>query len=90
MHRCYFTSRRQRLSAHRDFIIADNFFRMAALIGLRFEAAFLGAVLPFCFAHHALFAAPILTRAAALMWRRFRELAGLAWLALGARPRRAG
>ena len=81
-------------AAHRAFIIADNFFRIAALIGLRpvvfLETAvrFLG--LPFCFAHQAFFAAPILARAAGLMRRRFLTLAGLAWLLLGGRPRRAG
>ena len=59
-------------SAHLAFIIADNFFRMAGLIGrrpvdfLETGAAFLGP-LPFCFAHHAFFAAAILARAAALM-----------------------
>jgi hypothetical protein len=62
--------------AHRAFIIADNFFRRAGLIGLRFEAAFLGAVLPFRFAHQAFFAAPILARAEALIRRRFWTLAG--------------
>ena len=84
------------LSAHLAFIIADNFFRMAALIGRRpvdfltCDAAFLGADLPFCFAHHAFFAAAILARAAELMRRRFWPLAGLACLTLGGRPRRAG
>ena len=75
--------------------MADNFFRMAALIGFR-AVDFLETgitflyPLPFCFAHHAFFAAPILARADALMRRRFRPLAGLAWLPLGGRPRRAG
>ncbi len=61
------------LCAHRSFIIADNFLRTAGLIGFRaadfLEAALtaLGAGLPFCFAHQAFFAAPILARAAALM-----------------------
>lgn len=50
------------LSAHRAFILADNFFRMAGVIGLRFEAAFLDVVLPFCFARHTFFAAPILAK----------------------------
>lgn len=83
-------------SAHRAFIIADNFFRMAALIGLRpvvfleTAAPFLGPDLPFCFAHQAFFAAAILARAAGLIRRRFLTLAGLAWLLLGGRPRRAG
>jgi hypothetical protein len=82
------------LCAQRAFIIADNFFRMAALIGFRavdfFEAglAALGAGLPFCFAHQAFFAAPILARAAALICPRFWLPAGLAWLPLGGRPRR--
>ena len=84
------------LAAHRAFIIADNFFRMAALIGLRPLACletvvvFLRPGLPFCFAHQAFFAAPILARAAALIWRRFWPIAGLEWLPLGGRPRRAG
>jgi len=61
------------LCAHLAFIIADNFFRMAGLIGFRvvafFEAGvtFLDPSLPFCSAHQAFFAAPILARAAALM-----------------------
>jgi hypothetical protein len=61
------------LCAQRAFIIADNFFRMAALIGLRAVDFFatglaaLGSGLPFCFAHQAFFAAPILARAAALI-----------------------
>src|ERR1019366_10168797 len=52
--------------AHRAFIIADSFFRIAALIGLRpvvffLETAvpFLDPDLPFCFAHQAFFAAAI-------------------------------
>src|SRR5664280_3323954 len=83
-------------SAQRAFIISDNFFRMAALIGLRpvvfLETAvpFLRPDLPFCFAHQAFFAAAILARAAALIRWRFLTLAGLAWLLLGGRPRRAG
>src|ERR1019366_1688297 len=84
-------------AAHRAFIIADNFFRMAALIGLRpvvffLETAllFLSPDLPFCFAHQAFLAAPILARAAGLIRRRFLVLAGLAWLLLGGRPRRTG
>src|ERR1035437_6623568 len=83
-------------SAHRAFIIADNFFRIAALIGLRpvvfFETGvpFWRPGLPFCFAHQGFFAAPILARAAGLIRRRFLTLAGLAWLFLGGRPRRAG
>jgi hypothetical protein len=44
------------LAAQRAFIIADNFFRMAALIGLRAAdfletgVAFLRSGFPFCFA----------------------------------------
>ncbi len=47
------------LAAQRAFIIADNFFRMAALIGLRAVdfletgVAFLPPGFPFCFAHRA-------------------------------------
>src|ERR1035441_1201899 len=84
------------LAAQRAFIIADNFFRIAALIGLRpvvfLETAvpFWDPGLPFCFAHQAFFAAPILARAAGLIRRRVLPLAGLAWLFLGGRPRRAG
>jgi len=65
------------LSAHRAFIITDNLFRIAALIGFRpgvfLETGiiFFGADLPFCFAHQAFFAAAILARADALMRRRF-------------------
>ena len=64
--------------------MADSFFRIAGLIGLRLEAFFwagaalLGAAFRFCFAHQAFFAAAILDRAARLMLRRFRPLAGLA------------
>ena len=84
------------LSAHRAFIIADNFFRMAALIGLR-PARFLGAALVFFradlprhFAQRCFIAAEMRFRAAALMRRRFWRVAGAACLALGGRPRRAG
>ena|ERR1035438_8359829 len=82
-------------AAHRAFASADNFFRAAVLMGFRagvFLAgaeAFFGAELPFCFAHHAFLAAPILARAEALMTRRLRP-AALAWPLLGGRPRRAG
>jgi hypothetical protein len=71
-------------AAHRAFIIADNFFRMAALIGLRpvvfleTAAPFLGPGLPFCFAHQAFFAAAILARAAGPILRRLLAPAGLA------------
>lgn len=78
------------LASHRAFIITDNFFRMAGLMGLRFEAAFLRAALPFCLAHHAFFAAPILARAAALMPRRFCPFDAPVRPALGGRPRCAG
>jgi len=70
-------------AAHRAFIIADNFFRIAALIDLRAAVFFemlLAFLAParFCFAHHSFFAALILARAAALIRRRSRPLAGLA------------
>src|SRR5208282_4790323 len=68
------------LSAHLAFIIADNFFRAAALIGGRpvdfFEAAFLGADLPFHCAHRCFIAAEIRLRAAGLIVRRLRLGAG--------------
>ena len=60
-------------AAHRAFIIADSFFRMAALIGLRpacfFGAAlaFFGADLPFHFAQRCFIAAEIRLRAAGLI-----------------------
>ncbi len=84
------------LAAHLAFIIADNFFRMAALIGfqavdfLETVVVFWDPDLLFCFAHHAFLAAPILARTAALMRRRFGPLAGLAWLALEKRSRGTG
>jgi hypothetical protein len=84
------------LSAHRAFIIADSFFRMAALIGFRpvlfleTVVAFLGPGFLFCFAHQAFFAAPIVARAAGLMRRRFFPVPGAACFALGGRPRRTG
>ena len=83
-------------AAHRAFIIADNFFRMAALIGLRpavfleTAVAFFGADLPFHFAQRCFIAAEIRLRAAGLIRRRFLPVAGLAWLLLGGRPLRAG
>ena len=81
------------LAAHRAFIIANNFFRIAGLIGLRFEtvsfATFLGAAVPFCLAHQAFFAAAILERAAALIVRGPRRFAGAAWRTLAGRPLRA-
>src|ERR1035441_7442334 len=46
--------------------------------------------LAFRFALLCFIAAEIRLRAAALMRRRFLTLAGLAWLPLGGRPRRAG
>src|SRR5271165_5369755 len=82
------------LAAHRAFIIAESFFRMAGLIGLRPAAlppvvvAFFAPACLFCFAHRARCAAAILARAAALMC--LCPLAGLAWLVFGGRPRRAG
>jgi hypothetical protein len=84
------------LAAHRAFIIADSFFLIAGLIGLRpaaffwAGAAFFGAAAPFRFAQRCFIAALILARAAALKRRRFRPIAGVGWLALGGRPRRAG
>ena len=83
-------------SAHLFFIIADNFLRIAGLIGLRAEAffwagtGFFGAAAPFCLAQLARCATAILALAAALMRRRFRPLTAFAWLAFGGRPRRAG
>ena len=80
------------LSAHRAFIMADNFFFIAGLIGFRavdFLAgaeAFLGAALPFCFAHRAFCAAEILARAEALIVRRFGLLAAIALFEPAGRP----
>ena len=82
------------LAAHLAFISLDNFFFIAGLIGRRRvdffvgDAALFPADLPFCFAHHAFFAAPILARAAALILR-LRD-AGCDDFAFGGRPRRAG
>jgi len=82
------------LASHRAFIIADSFFLIAGLIGLRPAAffwtalPFFGAALPFCFAQRCFIAALILARAAALMRRRFRPAACTTWLLLGGRPRR--
>lgn len=77
------------LAAHRAFINLDSFFLAAGLIGLRFEAAFLagisaflGADLPFRWAHLSFIAAEILARAAALMVLFPPDFGG--------RPRRAG
>jgi hypothetical protein len=53
-------------AAHRAFIIADNFLRMAGLIGLRLGATFLGADLPPHLAHRCFMASEIRLRAAAL------------------------
>lgn len=72
------------LSTHLAFISAESLFRVAALIGRR-AVEFLDVGLRFCFAHHAFLASPILARAAALMWRRFRLVDG----AFCGRPRRA-
>ncbi|MGD0931564.1 MAG: hypothetical protein ABR902_13010 [Candidatus Korobacteraceae bacterium] len=61
------------LCAQRAFIMADNFFRMAGLIGFRAvdflvtDLVSFAPALPFRFAHQAFFAAPILARAAALI-----------------------
>ena len=60
-------------AAHRAFIIADNFLRMAALIGLRparflgAALAFFGADLPFHFAQRCFIAVEIRLRPAALI-----------------------
>ena len=84
------------LSAHLAFIIADNFFRMAGLMGFRpadfleTRVTFLGADLPFHFAQRCFIASEMRFRAAGLMRRRFWPFADLAWLDLGGRPRRAG
>jgi hypothetical protein len=71
------------LSAHLAFIIADNFCRMAGLIGFRAvdflagAAAFFGADLPPHFAQRCFIAAEMRFRAATLMRRRFRLLLSL-------------
>jgi hypothetical protein len=65
------------VAAHLAFIIVDNFFRMAALIGFRAadffgEAlAFFGADLPPHFAQRCFIAAEMRFRAAGLIRRRF-------------------
>src|ERR1017187_2982008 len=80
------------LSAHRAFIMADNFFFIAGLIGFREMdflagvAAFFGAALPFCFAHRAFCAAEILARAETLIVRRFGLLAAIALFEPAGRP----
>ena len=84
------------LCAHLAFINADNFLRMAGLIGFRAvdflagAAVFFGADLPPHFAQRCFIAAEMRFRADALMRRPFRPLAGLACFSLGGRPRRAG
>jgi len=79
------------LAAHRAFISLDNFFFIAGLILRRLDffaddAAFFGARWPFCFAHHAFFAAPILALAAAFIFRLCG--AGCFDCDFGGRPRR--
>ena len=74
------------LAAERTFIWADNFFLAAALIGGR-ALVFLGADLPFHFAHRCFIASEIRLRAAALIVRRFWRVAG-AVCDFGGRPRR--
>jgi hypothetical protein len=75
--------------AHRAFIISDNFFLKAGLIGLRpvdfLEpgVTFFGADLPLHFAQRFFIAAEMRFRAAALMRRRFLTLAGLSLAPLG-------
>lgn len=82
--------------AHLAFISSDNRFFAAALMGLRpvaflaGAAGFVGADLPFHFAQRCFIAAEMRFLAAGLMRRRFWPLAGLAWIRLGGRPRRAG
>jgi len=72
--------------------MADSFFRIAGLIGLRLAfflagEAFFAPPLPFCFAHQAFLAAAILARAAALIWRRFPPACTVR-LSFGGRPGR--
>src|ERR1019366_8186968 len=80
-------------SAHRAFINADNFFRIAALIGLRpvvfleTGVTFFGANLPFHFAQRCFIAAEIRLRAARLIVRRLWTSVGAA-CDFGGRPRR--
>jgi len=74
------------LAAQRAFINADNFFLAAALIPGR-ALVFLGADLPFHFAHRCFIASEIRLRAAALIARRFWRAAGAA-CDFGGRPRR--
>ena len=77
------------LAAHLAFIIADSFFLIAGLIGLRAEAffwagpAFFGAALALLLCPTWFHCSTILARAAALMRRRFGPLACTAWLFLG-------
>jgi hypothetical protein len=65
------------LAAQRAFIIADNFLRMAGLIGRRpveffaDEVTFFGADFPFHCAQRCFIAAEMRFRAAALIRRRF-------------------
>jgi len=72
------------VAAHLAFIIADNFFFIAALIGFRAvdflagDAAFLGADLPLHFAQRRFIAAEMRLRAAGLIRRRFEWLGGAA------------
>jgi hypothetical protein len=60
------------------------------VVFLEAGVAFFGADLPFHSAQRCFIAAEIRLRAAGLIRRRFLPLAGLAWLLLGGRPRRAG
>jgi hypothetical protein len=73
-------------AAQRAFINADNFFLAAALIAGR-ALVFLGADLPFHFAHRCFIASEIRLRAAALIVRRFWRVAG-AVCDFGGCPRR--
>jgi|SRR5271169_4679498 len=80
------------LAAQRAFASADNFFRAAGLIGFRAAAflagaaAFVGADLPFRFAHTRFIASPMRLRASALIVRFCGADCGDC--ALGGRPRR--
>ena len=80
------------LAAQRAFASADNFFRAAGLIGFRAAAflagaaAFVGADLPFRFAHARFIASPMRLRASALIVRLCGADCGDC--ALGGRPRR--
>ena len=75
------------LAAQRAFISADNFFLAAALIAGR-ALVFLGADLPFHFAHRCFMASEIRLRAAGLIVRRRVRPQYWCSLDFGGRPRR--